>query len=82
MNRAALLIAIGVALAVGMVLLNYGLTYVQWVYDAFAYTPRDLAALREDPVERVWMLQSAVWTGVFALSIVAVLGYLYYLSKE
>ncbi|AFA39806.1 hypothetical protein Pogu_1779 [Pyrobaculum oguniense TE7] len=82
MNSATLLLLLSVVVAVGMVLLNYGLTYSKAVYDAFANSPGDPATLREDPVERTWMLQSAVWTSIFALSIIAVMAYLYYLAKE
>jgi len=82
MNRATVLLLLALIVAIGMVLLNYGLTYINDVYNAFANSPRDLTALREEPVERTWMLQSAVWTGVFALSIVAVMAYLYYLARE
>jgi len=82
MNRATALLLLALIAAIGMVLLNYGLTYINDVYNAFAYRETDLTALREEPVERTWMLQSAVWTGVFALSIVAVMAYLYYLARE
>ncbi|MEM1597432.1 MAG: hypothetical protein QXP31_08775 [Pyrobaculum sp.] len=82
MNRATILLIIAVLAAVGMVLLNYGLTYVQAVYNSFANAPSPLEDLRSDKVERTWMLQSAAWTGVFAMSIVAVMAYLYYLARE
>jgi len=82
MNRATALLLLALIVAIGMVLLNYGLTYINDVYNTFANSPRDLTALREEPVERTWMLQSAVWTGIFALSIVAVMAYLYYLARE
>ncbi|MFN3803844.1 MAG: hypothetical protein ACK4SY_02180 [Pyrobaculum sp.] len=82
MSRESILIILAAIVAVGMVLLNYGLTYVQEVYNALANAPRDLAELRADKVESLWMLQSAVWTGVFALSMVAVMAYLYYLTQE
>lgn len=82
MNKATILLIIAVVAAVGMVLLNYGLMYIQSVYDAFANSPRPLEDLRSDKVEQTWMLQSTAWTGVFAMSIVAVVAYLYYLARE
>lgn len=82
MNRATALLIFGVLVALGMILLNYGLIYIQDVYNFFALSARDLTLLRTDHVEATWMFQSTIWTAVFALSIVAVLAYLYYLAKE
>jgi len=82
MNRATALLILALIVAIGMVLLNYGLTNINDVYNAFASSQGDLETLKEKKSERTWMLQSAVWTGVFALSIVAVMAYLYYLARE
>ena len=79
MSKRDVLIYVGVAVAVGMVLLNLAILASPSVYSFFALGGNPSSLFSS---EREYAIQSTVWTAVFALSIIAVLLYAYELSES
>ncbi|MGC9119428.1 MAG: hypothetical protein ACP5I3_10625 [Thermoproteus sp.] len=79
MNRRDLMIYIGVAVAVGMALLNVAILASPAVYSFFSQGGNPALLYGS---ERDYAIQSTVWTAIFAMSIIAVLLYAYELSEE
>jgi hypothetical protein len=78
MNRADLLIYVAAAVAVGMAVLNAAVLASPDVFNLFAKAGGYERIVNE---ERVWALQSTVWTAMFTLAVIAILIYLIQLRR-
>jgi hypothetical protein len=78
MNRADLLIYIAAVVAVGMAVLNAAVLASPDVFNLFAKAGGYERIVNE---ERVWALQSTVWTAMFTLAVIAILIYLIQLRR-
>jgi len=78
MNRADLLIYLGLVVAVGIAILNMAMLISPDVFNIFAKAGGYEKLLEE---EKKWALESTVWTAIFTLAIIAIFIYLQELRR-
>jgi len=73
MNRAALLLYIGIAVAVGVAVLNVAILTSPDVFNIFAKGGGYERLIYE---EKKWAFESTVWTAIYTLTVIAIFIYL------
>jgi len=78
MNRADLLIYLGLVVAVGIAVLNMAMLISPDVFNIFAKSGGYERLLGE---EKKWAFESTIWTAMFALTLLAIFIYLIELRR-